>query len=369
MALETLTAHAGKPEEYSLVIGPGLEGQLCEIINKEARGYRVALLTDSVVKKIWGKQLLLNLQASGINAELFDFPQGERNKNQKTVTELQHQLLERRFGRDTLIIALGGGVVGDLAGFVAATYLRGVPYINVPTTLLAMVDSAIGGKVGIDTPYGKNTIGAFWLPRAVIMDIQYIGRLPRHEVINGLLEAVKTFFTSDRNDLENALKLDLEEPLKTGEILQRIIYASAKFKVGITERDVREKNERRVLNFGHTIGHALELLSEYTISHGWCVGYGILVEAKISELLGILSEAESREIFRSLEHFGILPADFPKYPAEKIIEATMRDKKVREGIPYYVLLESLGSVHKKDGQYAHPVDAKIVQKALEIFVK
>jgi 3-dehydroquinate synthase len=304
----------------------------------------------------------------GKPVELFSFSDGEKNKNQKTVTALQHELLKGRYGRDTLIVAVGGGIVGDVAGFVAATYLRGVPYINVPTTVLAMVDSSIGGKTGIDTKYGKNTVGCFWMPSAVIMDVQYLAKMPRDGIVNGLLEAVKTFFTSDAEALSLVAQLNLDEPLKTADILQEIIYRSVKIKIGVTGRDVREGGERMIVNFGHTIGHAIELLSGYRLTHGFAVGYGMLVEAKIAELLGVFPAAECAEIYRHLARLGITPKDFPRYSAEKILEATLADKKTRGGVTKYILLESVGKVHQKDGQYAHPVADDVVKNALQSII-
>lgn len=365
METKTISATVEGGRTYPVVIGSGLGKGLRDIAAHEAGDSRIVVITDKLVEKMFGTQILSALETAGKPVELFSFPDGERNKNQKTVTALQHELLRARYGRDTLIVAVGGGIVGDVAGFVAATYLRGIPYINVPTTLLAMVDSSIGGKVGIDTKYGKNTIGSFWLPRAVIMDIQYLAKMPRGGIVNGLLEAVKTFMTSDREALSLAEKLNLDDPLKTPDILQEIIFRSVGIKVGVTGRDVREGNERMVVNFGHTIGHAIELLSGYRLPHGFAVGYGILVEAKISELLGILSPADCAEVYRHLARFGIMPKDFPRHSPEEILEATLADKKVRGGVPRYVLLESIGKVQQKDGQYAHPVADEIVKKALK----
>ncbi|OGG70481.1 3-dehydroquinate synthase [Candidatus Kaiserbacteria bacterium RIFCSPHIGHO2_12_FULL_53_13] len=362
--VKTIWAGARKSEKYPLVIGSGLQKELLAVVRREGRERRLAIITDNHVGKIWGQDLLKSLRRSGLPVELIHFPQGEGHKNQKTVTALQHELLKRRFGRDTLIIALGGGVVGDVAGFVAATYLRGVPYVNVPTTLLAMVDSSIGGKVGIDTPYGKNTVGAFWQPRAVVMDLRYLRGMPRRAIVNGLMEAVKTSLTSDGKGFPLALKLDLDQPLRTAGVLLRIIHSSARIKTGVTERDVREENERRLLNFGHTIGHALELLSGYRLPHGYAVGYGMLVESKISELLGVLSPLEFREVRNTLAKFGISTAALRRYPVNKILEATKRDKKTRAGVSHYVLLQSIGSVYKKAGQFAHPVPDAVVRKAL-----
>src|SRR3989338_509213 len=364
METKTISASLEGGAGYSVSIGSGLEKELKEIANREGKKSRIVVITDRSVEKLFGEQIVSTLEAPGKPVELYSFSEGERNKNQKTVTTLQHELLNGRYGRDTLIFAVGGGIVGDVAGFVAATYMRGVPYVNVPTTLLAMVDSSIGGKVGIDTKYGKNTIGSFWLPRAVVADIQYLAKMPRGGIVNGLLESVKTFIAADRDALSLVEKLNLDEPLKTPEVLQEIIFRSVSFKVGVTERDTREGNERMVLNFGHTIGHAIELLSDYRLPHGFAVGYGILVEAKISELLGILTPADRAEVFGHLARLGITPRDFPRYSPEKILDATLRDKKTRGGEPRYVLLESVGKVHQKDGQFAHPVPDEVVKKAL-----
>src|SRR3989338_3526461 len=164
METKTISAGVEGGRTYPVVIGSGLGKELREIAAHEAGESRIVVITDKRVEKMFGTQILSALETPGKPVELFSFPDGERNKNQKTVTALQHELLKGRYGRDTLIIAVGGGIVGDVAGFVAATYLRGVPYINVPTTVLAMVDSSIGGKVGIDTKYGKNTVGSLWLP-------------------------------------------------------------------------------------------------------------------------------------------------------------------------------------------------------------
>ena len=351
-------------DSYSITIGCDIQKETIEILRREAGSRRIAVIADSATGHIWKDKLMDKMASPGLSAGLYEFPAGEINKNQEEVTRLQQTLHNENYGRDTLIVAFGGGVVGDVAGFVAATYMRGLPWVNIPTTVLAMVDSSIGGKVGIDTPYGKNMVGAFWPPRAVIMDLAYLAKLPSREIINGLFEAMKTFLTSDAAALQPVLSLNLQNPLQDLTMLEDIIYASVKFKAQLTERDPLEENERKIINFGHTIGHAIELLSHYTLPHGYAVAYGMLAEAKISELCGVLSQSDCAEVFRTLEYFGIKPADFPQYPIEDIIKATRGDKKVRGGVPHYVLLESIGSVCKKDGKFAHPVKDEIVKNAL-----
>lgn len=349
-------------EHYPFIVGMDLERDLVKAVAAQGER-RVAVIADTTTAKLHGRHVMAMLKKTGRNVELFTFPAGERHKHQQTVTRLQHALLKRRYGRDTLILALGGGIVGDVAGFVAATYMRGVPYIQVPTTILAMVDSSVGGKVGVDTPYGKNTVGAFHQPRAVIADLRFLAGLPRQHVINGLLEAIKKFITSDKASLALAEKLDLEHPLKTPQVLQEIILRSVRGKAQVIERDEEEKNQRKVLNFGHTIGHALELLSDYRLLHGYGVGYGILVETQIATFLGLLPESERAQIEDYLGQFGIKRAALKKYPIEKIIAATRSDKKARGGRQQYVLLRSIGSVYHERG-YAHPVGDVVVRKAL-----
>lgn len=349
--------------DYPLVIGYHLEDRIAAALHTE--GKRVVVISDSTVGEKWGADVRTRLGERGISAELFTFPAGEQNKTQENVTRLQNFLLQNHYGRDSIIVALGGGVAGDLAGYVAATYMRGIPYINVPTTLLAMVDSSVGGKVGVDTPYGKNTIGAFWQPRGVFADLRFLQGLPKKEFISGLLEAVKTFITSDKSALALVEKLDLDAPLGTRDVLQEIVARSVRFKAGVASRDEREENERRILNFGHTVGHAIELLSGFSMPHGYAVGYGMLVEAKISELMGILPAEACAELFALLRRFDIEPAGLKPYAIDKVLEAMKTDKKSRGGVAYCVLLQSIGSVLIKDGQYAHPVEEVVVQRAYE----
>ena len=352
-----------KGESYPIVVGVNLEAELLKAIASVSPS-KIVIITDTGVKKHWGKEILSIAKKSGKPTELFAFPAGEKNKNQKTVTALQHALLKKRYGRDTLILAFGGGVVGDLAGFVAATYLRGVPFIQIPTTVLAMVDSSIGGKVGIDTPYGKNTVGAFYQPKGVYADLRFVETQKADHVVNGLMEAIKTFFTSDKESLELVEGLDPKKPAKDIDVLQEIVIRSVRIKAGIVERDETEKAERMIINFGHTIGHAIELLSKFKLPHGFCVGYGMLAEAKISELKGILPGADRLYIEGLLNKFGITSAPLHKFPIKKILEATRMDKKSRGGVPQYVLLKEVGAVYMDGGRYVHPVPDEIVEEAI-----
>lgn len=354
-----------KNASYPIIIGSHLEKRLVRLIGDEGGNRRIAVIVDSSVARLLAPKFVSSIRKSARGVDLFTFPAGEKHKNQRTVTTLQHKMLKKKFGRDSLIIALGGGVTGDVAGFVAATYMRGIPYIQVPTTLLAMVDSSIGGKVGVNTPFGKNTVGSFWQPRAVIADIAFLTHLSRKEFVNGLFEAVKTFLTSDARVFKKAQALDLKAPLKNSALLLDVIHRSVFIKAGVVARDERESGERLVVNFGHTVGHAIELLSKFKIGHGYAVGYGMLVESKISELLGLISPGEFGVIEAYLKKLGIRGAALSRFSMLKILETAKTDKKSKKGVPHYVLLSGIGSVHTKNGQYAHPVKDAIVKRAFQ----
>jgi 3-dehydroquinate synthase len=272
-------------------------------------------------------------------------------------------MLAQHCGRDTVILALGGGVVGDLAGFTAATYMRGIPYIQLPTTLLAMVDSSIGGKTGIDTPQGKNLIGAFWQPTAVVADLDCLKTLSPTQLINGLIEAIKMFLTSDKTGLDY-VQHNLEK-IVAGDIeaLSYVISHAIAIKIDVVQRDEKEQNLRMILNFGHTIGHALEKMTHYDLLHGYAVGLGILVEAKIAQLKGLLSAEDYHTIEMLLAELEITRDHLLGFDPKEIIQNTKSDKKTKHGHVNYILLEKLGKYHEKNAHVAHPIDDELVTQA------
>lgn len=324
---------------------------------------RFVIITDNTVKKYYASAFAQQLKKIGHKILLLSFPAGEKSKNIKTHSVLIDQLIRNQFGRDSIILAIGGGVVGDMAGFVAATFMRGIPYIQIPTTLLAMVDSSVGGKTGIDTAHGKNLIGAFWQPHSVIADLDCLSTLPKKHLINGLIEAVKIFlihnaksFFYTKKNICHILKGDSES-------LLQLIFQAVKIKSVVVQKDEKELHLRQILNFGHTIGHALEQLSSYKILHGYAVAYGILVEAKISELLGYLDRDNFLLIQTLFNDLGIKIKELKKWDINKIIEQTKNDKKSRAGKVNYVLLSKIGKVYKKNSIYVHPVSDSLVKKA------
>ncbi len=324
----------------------------------------IIIITDNTVKKFHARSLMRDLKnKKNRKVLLISFPAGEKSKNDQTKQYIEKQMLRYHCRRDTLILALGGGVVGDLAGYVAATYMRGIDYLQLPTTLLAMVDSSIGGKTGINTPQGKNLIGAFWQPKAVVVDVNCLKTLSKKQLINGLIEALKIFLTNHANSF-SYLQNNLEKILVRDEkILKNIIYRAVKIKANIVSQDEKENNQRMILNFGHTIGHALEKISNYNLLHGFAVAYGILLEAKIAQLLGFLANKNYMLIKSVLLKLGISGAGLKKFAVKKLIQATKLDKKVRTGKVRYVILSGIGQVHKNYNIVAHPVSDKLVKKA------
>lgn len=276
------------------------------------------------------------------------FPAGEASKSRDTWSTLTDTLLERGFGRDSGIIAMGGGVTGDIAGFVAATYQRGIPWLQVPTTLLAMLDASVGGKTGVDTPSGKNLVGAFHQPEAVIMDPAALGTLPPVELRNGLAEAVKHAAIVDREHFAwLATKADAILARDPGTI-EELLRANVGIKAQVVQADEREAGRRAILNAGHSIGHAVEHASGFSLSHGEAVAIGLVIEARLGEALHVTEAGTAAALAGLLERFG-LPVRIPGgLEADRIVMALRSDKKNRGNELRLVLLSGIGMVHGSD---------------------
>lgn len=326
---------------------------------------KIVIVTDNVVKKKYGLKLNKQLKKTGHDCLLLSFPCGEKSKNNITKQKIESAMLLHCCDRNTLIVALGGGVVGDLAGFIAATFLRGVPYIQIPTTLLAMIDSSIGGKTAINTKYGKNLIGAIYQPRCVIIDIGTLKTLTKKARINGLIEAIKMFLTHDAKSFHYTASHLPQLVQGDEQLLKMIISRAITIKTTLIERDETENNERMLLNFGHTIGHALEKISHYKLLHGYAVAYGILVEANISHLLGLLDGRQLFTIQNIMSELGIHGKDLKRFNITKLLRVTRNDKKTRHNNVHYVLLQKIGGAYISKRQYTHPVSDKIVQQAFQ----
>ncbi len=327
----------------------------------------IIIITDSKVKKLYGLKLSAHLNAIGISASLFSFPAGEKSKTLSTVVRLQEQMFKSGCGRDVKVIALGGGVVGDVAGFVASTYMRGVSLIQIPTTLLAMIDSSIGGKTGVNNRFGKNLIGSFYQPEETVLDVGFLETLSEKHLRNGLFEAAKIFLIRDKV-MWKWFVCNLDKILARDKMaIEKVVKSAIKNKLAVVRNDEKEAGERMILNFGHTIGHALEKLSSYKLLHGYAVGLGMLVESKMSELRGNLSHGEYLEIERIICRLGVNKEELKKYDSKKIMSLIGLDKKAMQGVVHCVLLDKIGSVCRKNKQFAQPIDEKIIIKSFKCF--
>jgi len=331
---------------------------------------RIVIITDSNLVESLAKKLQKILLQQNTKADLFSFPAGEIHKTRETKQILEDNLLSKNYGRDTCLIAIGGGVVTDMVGFVAATYCRGIPVIYIPTSLLAMVDAGIGGKTGVNTPHGKNLIGTFTQPQVVLIDTDVLQTLPDHEWRNGIVEIIKHSLIADADffcslqDNNNIKKFNARD----AEFLENIIYASSLIKKNIVEQDEKEQvGIRQLLNFGHTIGHAIETIENYAISHGEAVAIGILVESYLSVKSGFLSQSNLDKIYHILSNYSLPLKTIAFEDKNKILlqKLLSLDKKSINNIPQFVLLDDIGKPHRHHGAYAMPVDAEQITQALD----
>lgn len=349
--------------DYTVLIEPGARHRLPALLAAHAPAHRYALVSDSNVAPLYGEEAAASCRAEGVQADLFVFPAGERNKTRDGWAMLTDRLLEAGVGRDAAVVAIGGGVTGDLAGFVAATYLRGVPLVQVPTSVVAMVDASVGGKTGVDLPVGKNLVGAFHPPKLVVVDPETVATLPVRERAEGLAEAVKHGAIADWAYFSR-LETDAAELLAgEAEATRWAVLRSVEVKAGIVSDDEREEGLRQVLNFGHTLGHALEAGSSYRLGHGSAVAAGMVLEARLGERLGITAPGTARRISQALGVFGLgsipLPAGVPV-----LTRFLGADKKVRGGGVRFVLLARIGEVaHGGDG-WTHAVPLDLVEEVL-----
>lgn len=374
-----VTIQEAERSSYPIFLGFGLDAIFARWLRDHGSWSTVALISDDLVAGVHAHRWQAILGAAGLDVVTLTFPAGEASKTRGTKARLEDQLLAAGLGRDSLIVALGGGVTLDLAGFVAATYMRGLPFVSLPTTTLAMVDSAIGGKTGVDTDRGKNLIGAFHPPQAVFADISHLETLPEPVYLAGFAEAVKHGLIASASHfeaLEHAVAALLARDRET---LESILEASMAIKVGFVEKDQRESNARKALNFGHTFGHALERLSGWQLSHGEAVARGLLAECRISRHLKLFSHADEKRLQKLLARFKFVQEPFDRLQPEltpeprgglalgDYLQATSSDKKAREGKVEYVLLATIGEVARggEDGDsWTRPVADDTIREAL-----
>jgi 3-dehydroquinate synthase len=327
---------------YEIYIGKTIMDRMGLISNKQKWASRYICITDSHVLALHGERVQQTLREKGLTIDMIDFPPGEASKDIKTILRICDQLMTMGVDRQSALIALGGGVVGDITGFVASIYMRGIPYIQVPTTLLAQVDSSLGGKTGIDLPFGKNLLGTFYQPKAVFIDLAFLQTLEPQEIKNGLAEVVKYGIIDDPGlfgILETKAAAITNQDM---DFLQEIVTRSCRIKKSVVEIDEQEKGMRRILNFGHTIGHAIESESGYTIPHGDAVSMGMVAATILSERMHFLA-AEERERITALIRAIKLPDRIPQSLSPEGIFSHMKgDKKKAGDTLNFVLLKKIG---------------------------
>lgn len=348
------------PTAYRVEIEEGGLDRLGRVCRRRLPSvHRVAVVSDATVAGHYGSRALRALETEGMEADLFTFPAGEASKSRARWADLTDRLLEAGYGRDAAVVALGGGVTGDLAGFVAATFMRGVPVVQVPTSLLSMLDASVGGKTGVDTPHGKNLVGAFHQPAHVLVDLSLLRTLPERHRRAGLAEAVKAAAVGDEGlfDWMEARPTAIRD----GEpgVLAEIVHRAVSLKADVVEEDPTEQGRRAILNFGHTVGHALEVLSGYELLHGFAVASGMRVESKLGELMGVTEPGTAARLAELLDACGVVERPEARVAApdpESLYAAMRTDKKGRSGTPRVALLRGPGRVAPTDsGGWTHPI--------------
>ncbi len=338
MSVVTIPVNTGRP--YEILLGRDLlkdTGKLVREVHK--KGEKALIITDSNVGPIYAQTVSKSLKAAGYSVvNIFTFPAGEKSKRLTTISNIYTTLAYKKFDRSDIIIALGGGVTGDMAGFAAATWMRGIPFVQIPTSLLALVDSSIGGKTGVDTPEGKNLVGAFWQPLRVIADIDTLSTLPKYYFTDGMGEVIKSACIADSelfSLLENELQLNSDS---LTEIVRRCMLVKSR----IVENDEHESGERKLLNFGHTLAHALEKHLNYEgISHGCAVAVGMLAITNASEKNRLTACGTTSRLSALLEKFG-LPTE-SQVPICTYLDNIKLDKKCENGQLDLVLIKQIGS--------------------------
>lgn len=345
---------------YPVTIANGALETVAKTVDALGAAHRVAIITDDVVGPLYAARVA---EFIGHRANILPMPAGEENKTRQTWARLTDEMLEAGFGRDTIVVALGGGVVGDVAGFVAATFMRGVPVIQVPTSLLAMVDSSVGGKTGVDTRYGKNLVGAFYNPAAVIIDPLVLGTLPEKQTRAGFAEIIKHGVIADARYFESATRFLEDRGSANVASLEELIRGSVAIKSGVVARDERESGLRKILNFGHTIGHAVEAACNYELLHGECVAIGMILEARIAERIGVATKGTADGIQETCR-IADLPIALPSTGATDVARFMRADKKSRAGRVEFALPARIGLMAGADRGWAIPVEDDVVLEVL-----
>lgn len=305
---------------------------------------RFCIISDSTVAPLFSGRLEESFLQASLPVERLQFPAGEQSKNLATVEGLCRSLAQLGFDRKDALVALGGGVTGDITGFVAAMYMRGIPFVQVPTTLLAQVDSSVGGKTGVDIPEGKNLVGSFYQPKAVYIDTDVLRHLPDGELANGLAEVIKYSVIQDRDFFSFLMGNRTEILRRSPDTLVEVIRTCCAIKAQVVAADEKETDRRRILNFGHTIGHAVEAVSGYRLAHGQAVAMGMVAACRLAVQRGMLDVADADNVAQLIKGFGLPTAIPAGYDREKMVALLRTDKKTVGGNPVFILPTAIGKV-------------------------
>jgi len=341
--LEKVSVELGE-RSYDIEIGAGILAALGPKMKSLGLKGRVAVITNDTVEPLYGAAVVDSLKGSGFDVTLIVIPDGEEYKSLPWASYLYDRLLTMRFDRKCALVALGGGVIGDLTGFVAATYMRGIPFVQVPTTLLSQVDSSVGGKTGVNHPLGKNMIGAFYQPVYVCADVATLGTLPQAEFLSGMAEVVKYGVIYDA-EFYAYIEASREAILsKEPSAVSRVIKRSCEIKADVVNKDERESGLRAILNYGHTVGHAVEALTNYTgYRHGEAVAIGMVVAARLAHRSGLCGREVEARVESLLSAIG-LPVKMPVFAPDAVLAAMAIDKKAEGGKVKMVLPTKIGEV-------------------------
>lgn len=357
MMTETVVTVGLGERSYPIRIKSGLLAEIGLDLHERKIGAKYGVISDDRVAALYGDRFMRSLHDAGIRAELITFPAGEASKHLQTIAVLSSELAQRGFDRKDALIALGGGVTGDITGFLASIYLRGIPFVQVPTTLLAQVDSSVGGKTGVDIPEGKNLVGTFYQPNAVYIDIDVLHTLPQDELRGGLAEVIKygvihdaAFFSFLEQNRKAVFSLQQD-------VLVKLVARCCEIKAWVVEQDEREGGLRRILNFGHTIGHAVEAASGFQLIHGYAVAIGMGAAAELAGRAGCLSAEDAESIRRLIAAYGLPTAVPAGLDREAVKKYLLNDKKTVGGRVFYVLPEAIGRVKITDQVQGEDVDA------------
>lgn len=357
-------------DSYPIEIGFDLMDHLVEDMKNGLLGgkKKLAVITDSEVEKRYAEPIAQKLEAAGFTVNIFTFPAGEKSKTRQTKEMIEDAMLAKEYRRDCGIIAVGGGVVTDLAGFIAGTYGRGVPFVNYATTLLAAADASVGGKTAVDTPLATNLIGLFNQPQKVYLDIATWKTLPQRQLSSGMAETIKHACLATKGEFFDFLEQHMEELLALDPLLcEHMAEENCSIKYHVVMKDERESGLREVLNLGHTVGRAIETVSDYRLLHGEAVSIGLVAQLHLSRQMGYVTKEQVECVVKLLKRAG-LPTEIPEYiDREVLVKKLYTDKKVKNGQLRFVLQKGIGDIVEfPDGSFAAPVSE---ETAREIIMK